>query len=301
MSFKLFDRVRVAVSGAPGTGSVTLGSPTLGFQSFSAAGASNGDTFPYLITDGSNWEIGVGTYSSTGPSVARTTRTSSSSGSAISFTSSAILMCTIRAEDIGGGGFAGGTPPAIVQTATSQSTTVTMGAAPTNGNLLVAFCMDTGSNPTLGSGWTQLVYSANSDLDIGIYYKTAGASESTTQAPVTGQNSSITNVIWEISGSAGGSSAFAFANVADDVATAYGGTTSALPVLTATLFLGIIVSAIPGTATIASAYGSHTLATPSGGVPAAYGSGDSTNSQVYCIAAMFTAKVPYAFAVAVIH
>jgi hypothetical protein len=104
MALKFYDRVRVAVASAPGTGAATLGAATNAFQSFTAAGASNGDTFPYLILDGNNWEIGVGTYSSTGPTVTRTTLTASSTGSPINFTANAIVMCAIRAEDMSSGG-----------------------------------------------------------------------------------------------------------------------------------------------------------------------------------------------------
>jgi hypothetical protein len=56
-----------------------------GFQSFSTIGNTN-TTF-YSATDGSgNWETGVGTYSTTGPTLTRTTILSSSnSGSAVTF------------------------------------------------------------------------------------------------------------------------------------------------------------------------------------------------------------------------
>lgn len=100
MAFKLLDRVNVVVSGSPGTGDCTLGSPVASYQSFSAAGLSDGDTFPYLISEGTAWEFGVGTYHSSGPSFTRTTRTASSTGSAVSFTSAAVVAATLRAEDV---------------------------------------------------------------------------------------------------------------------------------------------------------------------------------------------------------
>jgi hypothetical protein len=100
MTLKFYDRVWVTVASAPGTGVVALSSPITAFQSFAQAGASNGDTFPYLIVDGSSWEFGIGTYNSTGPTISRTTRTQSSTGSAISFTSNAVVTCTLRGEDV---------------------------------------------------------------------------------------------------------------------------------------------------------------------------------------------------------
>lgn len=69
---------------SPGTGAVTLLGATSGYQSFSAA-IGNGNTCYYTIADqsGSNWEVGVGTYSSSGNTLARTTVLASSSGGTI--------------------------------------------------------------------------------------------------------------------------------------------------------------------------------------------------------------------------
>lgn len=110
MANLFYDRVLVAVSGAPGTGTISLGSPIAGFQSFSAGGASNGDTFSYLLLDGTNWECGIGTYNSSGPTVSRTTVTQSSAGGTtkINATSSATVMSTVRAADFDGFGSGGG-------------------------------------------------------------------------------------------------------------------------------------------------------------------------------------------------
>ena len=102
MSFKLVNRARMTVSGTPGTGDVTLSAATGGFQSFSAAGLSDGDTFPYTIEDGSAWELGVGTYHSSGTTFTRTTLRSSSTGSALSLTSAAVVYCGPHAQDIPG-------------------------------------------------------------------------------------------------------------------------------------------------------------------------------------------------------
>lgn len=101
MAYKLGNRVKVSVSGTPGTGSITLGSALTGFVSFATAGVANTDTLPYVIEDGAAWEIGVGTYSSTGPTLARTTITASSnSNSAISATANAIVMLSPLAADL---------------------------------------------------------------------------------------------------------------------------------------------------------------------------------------------------------
>lgn len=75
----LFDRVNETTT-STGVGTVTLGGAVAGFQSFAAVG--NGNTCYYCIEDGTDWEVGVGTYSTTGPTLARTTVLASSNGGA---------------------------------------------------------------------------------------------------------------------------------------------------------------------------------------------------------------------------
>jgi hypothetical protein len=84
MALVLADRVRDTTT-TTGTGTVTLsGTAPTGYQNFSVIG--NGNTCYYTINGGSQWEVGIGTYSSTGPTLARTTvLASSSSGSAVDF------------------------------------------------------------------------------------------------------------------------------------------------------------------------------------------------------------------------
>lgn len=96
---KLFDRVRMSVSGTPGTGDVTLGSAiqtsTKGYhQSFSDAGAANADSIRVAFEDGSAWEISDVTYSSTGPSLTSRSLIDSSTGSLLSLTSAAEVFCS---------------------------------------------------------------------------------------------------------------------------------------------------------------------------------------------------------------
>ena len=86
MALVLADRVQ-ETSTSTGTGSFTLAGAVTGYQSFAVIG--NGNTTYYTIADqgGANWEVGIGTYSTTGPTLARTTVLSSSnSGSLVPFT-----------------------------------------------------------------------------------------------------------------------------------------------------------------------------------------------------------------------
>lgn len=85
MPLVLADRVRETTTTA-GTGTVTLAGAVTGFQSFSVVG--NGNTTYYTIAgQGTNeWEVGIGTYTASGTTLARTTvLASSNSGSLVNF------------------------------------------------------------------------------------------------------------------------------------------------------------------------------------------------------------------------
>ena len=85
MALVLKDRVKETTS-TTGTGTVTLAGAATGFQSFVVVGDGN-QTF-YAIVDSASgaWEVGVGTYTSSGTTLSRTTVVSSSNaGSLVNF------------------------------------------------------------------------------------------------------------------------------------------------------------------------------------------------------------------------
>jgi hypothetical protein len=97
MALVLADRVQETTT-TSGTGSVTLAGAVAGFQSFAVVG--NGNTCYYAIVNGSAWEVGIGTYSTTGPALARTTVLSNSSGntSPITLSGGSNVFLTYPAE-----------------------------------------------------------------------------------------------------------------------------------------------------------------------------------------------------------
>lgn len=85
MPLIIADRVRETTT-TSGTGPISLAGPYSGFQAFSVIG--NGNTTYYVIVDALNiaWEVGIGTYSSAGNTLARTTvLASSNAGSLVNF------------------------------------------------------------------------------------------------------------------------------------------------------------------------------------------------------------------------
>jgi hypothetical protein len=94
---KLVNRAKMTTA-TTGTGTITLGSAVSGFQTFAAAGVSNGNVVRYTIEDGSNWEVGSGTYNS--GTLTRSVDESSNAGSAISLSGNATVFITASDADI---------------------------------------------------------------------------------------------------------------------------------------------------------------------------------------------------------
>lgn len=85
MAFVVKDRVKETTT-TTGTGTITLLGASTGFQSFSAIGDANTTYYTIAGQTGSEWEVGIGTYTSTGTTLSRdTVFASSAGGSKVSF------------------------------------------------------------------------------------------------------------------------------------------------------------------------------------------------------------------------
>ena len=127
MALVVKDRVKES-STTSGTGTLTLAGAVPGFQAFSAA-LSNGDTTYYAIAESSTgaFEVGLGTYTTSGTTLARTTVLSSSDGgTAISLSGAgADVFITQPADkaayfDASGDLFLNQDPTSALQSATKQ-------------------------------------------------------------------------------------------------------------------------------------------------------------------------------------
>ena len=85
MALVVADRVKETTTTA-GTGTVTLLGASTGYQSFAAIGNGNETYYTIAGQTTSEWEVGIGTYTSSGTTLSRTTvLASSNSGNLVSF------------------------------------------------------------------------------------------------------------------------------------------------------------------------------------------------------------------------
>ncbi len=155
MALVLKDRVKETTV-STGTGAVVLGGASTGYQSFSVIG--DGNTTYYTITDGTSWEVGVGTYTAATLSLSRDTiLESSNSGNAVNWGAGVKdVFCTMPAEKAMA--VDGSTGPVII-TANSGSGTSALKITQTgSGNaLLVEDSTSPDASPTVVDAFGNLI------------------------------------------------------------------------------------------------------------------------------------------------
>lgn len=149
------DRVRETTT-TTGTGTVTLAGAVTGFQSFAAIG--NGNTTFYTIAGQgtSEWEVGVGTYTSSGTTLSRdSVLASSNSGSKVNFsagTKDVFVTYPAGRTLTGGGGGIG----ALVVNATTVTDNYTVESG-TNAQSVGPVTVASGISVTVASGQRWLI------------------------------------------------------------------------------------------------------------------------------------------------
>lgn len=82
MALVLADRVQETTTSV-GTGTVTLAGAVLGYQSFAVVGDGNTTFYTIAAQGGADWEVGIGTYTSSGTTLSRDTVLASSNGGSL--------------------------------------------------------------------------------------------------------------------------------------------------------------------------------------------------------------------------
>ena len=149
MALVIANRVQETTT-TTGTGTVTLAGAVAGFQSFAVVGNTN--TTYYTITSGTDWEVGIGTYSTTGPTLARTTiLASSNANAAITLAGTSTVFSSYPAEKVISDGY-GLLPVANGGTGQSSYTDGQLLIGNTTGNTLTKTTLTAGTNVTITNG-----------------------------------------------------------------------------------------------------------------------------------------------------
>ena len=147
MALVLADRVKETTT-TTGTGTVTLLGASTGFQSFAVIGNANTTYYTIAGQTTSEWEVGIGTYTSSGTTLARTTVLSSSNGgSAVNFsagTKDVFVTYPSERAVIGGEGYVENAATVAVSSTITTGNNA-MSAGPVTINSGVTVTVPTGS------------------------------------------------------------------------------------------------------------------------------------------------------------
>lgn len=96
-----YNRVKFTTATTGTGGTLTVGSAVAGFRTPAQASIPDGTILSYVIEDAANaWETGWGVYTVSGTTLSRNVRQSSNSNTAINLSGTAVVRCTVLAEDM---------------------------------------------------------------------------------------------------------------------------------------------------------------------------------------------------------
>jgi hypothetical protein len=155
MAFVLADRVKETTT-TTGTGTVTLLGASTGYQSFSAIGNGNNTYYTIAGQTGSEWEVGIGTYTSAGTTLSRdTVIASSNAGAKVVFSAGTKdVFVTYPAEYTANA--VGGGIGAVLLNATTMTASGTI-ATGQNGLTVGPLTINSGVTLTIASGQRHVV------------------------------------------------------------------------------------------------------------------------------------------------
>ena len=159
MALVLKDRVKETTT-TTGTGTITLAGAVVGYQTFSAIGDSNTTYYVIEDADGAGWEVGIGTYTLSGTTLARTTvLASTNSNSQITLSSGThTVFCGYPA----GKSVVTDSPILVTPALGTPSALVATNATGTAASL-------TAGTATLATDATSITVSANNSADETVY------------------------------------------------------------------------------------------------------------------------------------
>ena len=195
MALVVKDRVKVTFT-TTGTSDFTLGSASLGFQNFSVIGDGNVTYYAAVDATTGDWEVGIGTYTTAGPTLTRTTiLESSAGGSKVSFSAgSKDVFVTYPAERA-----------VYLDAAGSAVTTLDIGTlGVTTANITTAN-ITSGTISTAPTSNTDIVNKQYADaIASGIHFHEAVALATTAALPANTYNTGTSGVGATLTGNANG-------------------------------------------------------------------------------------------------
>ena len=197
MALVVADRVKQTAASISGTGTYTLSGTFTGFQTFTD-GVGDGNTTYYAAVQDANFEIGIGTYTASGATLARTTiLQSSNSDNAVSWSSATPTIFTTYPADKAvfkdasgniNGTFVGNITGNVTGNTSGTAATVT-GAAQTNitsvgtlSSLTTSGDITVGDDLTVNGGLIDLKTNSGSVAQLKFYCESGNAHAQTLQA-----------------------------------------------------------------------------------------------------------------------